>query len=128
MRSRSIIPAPSRFLRSSNGILRPGLRSYAAIPEVEESLLSGCFFTSISSQPIAHPKTSYYASKAEAYRPLRQRIEITTALAQTRAISPIQALSGWDKVLDGDMIDGPVEFFKPPPGPVEDFSRTNGDE
>ena len=38
------------------------------------------------------------------------------------------ALSGWDKVLDGDMIDGPVEFFKPPPGPVEDFSRTNGDE
>ena len=38
------------------------------------------------------------------------------------------ALSGWDKGLDGDMIDGPVEFFKPPPGPVEDFSRTNGDE
>ena len=38
------------------------------------------------------------------------------------------APSGWDKVLDGDMIDGPVEFFKPPPGPVADFSRTNGDE
>ena len=38
------------------------------------------------------------------------------------------ALSGWDKVLDGDMIDGPVEFFKPPPGPVADFSRTNGDD
>jgi len=38
------------------------------------------------------------------------------------------ALEGWNRVLEGDMIDGPVEFFTPPPGPVADFSPPAGDE
>ena len=38
------------------------------------------------------------------------------------------ALEGWNRVLEGDMIDGPVEFFKPPPGPAEGSSPPKDDE
>ena len=54
--------------------------------ELSRSLQSSRFSqASRAIYPSLTPKHQIYASKAKAYRPLRQRIVITTALAQTRA-------------------------------------------